>query len=87
VNYQKWGRSFIDSLLRHVGTSLTIWIGTEIKYQEINYHDLVLFIFCGAVIPTIAEFLKQGLPPPDEKVTTVMTETTVTESKPQPKVE
>lgn len=64
--YQKWGRSFLDSLLRHIGTSLTIWIGTEIKYQEINYKDLGLFLLCGAIIPTVAEFLKQGLPADEE---------------------
>lgn len=66
--YEKWGRSFIDSLIRHIGTSLTIWVGTEIKYQEINWYDLGLFVLCGAVIPTVAEFLKAGLPPEDPPV-------------------
>ena len=61
----------MDSILRHVGTSLTIWIGTEIKYQEWNWHDLLLFLLCGAVVPTVAEFLKQGLPPEETVVVTV----------------
>jgi len=74
--YAKWGRSFVDSLIRHIGTSLTIWVGTELKYQEVNYHDLALFLVCGAIIPTMAEFFKQGLPPIDA----------IEDGKPQPKV-
>jgi hypothetical protein len=82
-SYEKWGRDFTDSLMRHLSAALTIWAATEIKYQEINFRDLGLFLVAGAVVPTLREVFAKGLPPMETVSVTTAT-TTIEQSKLEP---
>lgn len=67
LNWTKWGRDFLLSLMRHVGTALATWGGLSLQDGVITraeWHALWIAILSGAVIPTLVTAFQN--PPADD---------------------
>lgn len=75
--YQKFGRAFINSLMRHLAAATGVWGFFEVKYQDFNWHDWLWSMLVAAVIPTVKEMLDKGFPEddPPEAATVISKET------------
>lgn len=84
LNWAKWGRDFVFSVMRHIGTAGMTWTGLSFqdgKLDATDLHSLWIAILSGAILPTLFTALQS---PPTEE-TTVITETktqTVTSTHP-----
>lgn len=67
IRWDKWGKDFLFSLMRHCGTAGMAWMGTNtITGQPAwsTFKTLPLAIMFGAVLPTL--WTKLQNPPKDE---------------------
>ncbi len=81
LNWQKWGRDFVQSLGRHIGTAGMTWLGLGLKDGVINWGSLWIALLLGAVLPTVFTFLQKTPLPDDIESITVTTATVETVTK------
>lgn len=70
LNWQKWGRDFLLSVMRHIGTAGMTWTGLSMqdgKLDVADFHALWIAILAGAILPTL--FTAFQSPPSDEPET------------------
>lgn len=76
LNWQHWGRDFLLSLMRHIGTAGMTWSGMSLqdgKLDASDLHSLWIAVLAGAVLPTLFTALQS---PPTDIVTVTMTAAT-----------
>lgn len=78
MNWSKWGRDFLASVLRHVGTAGLTTLSTSYVSGKMNWEVLLTGVVCGGIVPTVFTFLQNTPLPDDTVVTTPPTDATKT---------
>lgn len=61
--YEKFGREFANSLMRHLASATGVW--AVLERENISWRNFVLAVLVGAVVPTIREVFAKGIPEDD----------------------
>ena len=72
LNWNRWVYDMVNQMMRHVGTAGLTWGGLTIKHgRDLNgqiWGDLGICLLCGAILPTIFNFLQTtGLPEDEDR--------------------
>lgn len=67
ANWQKWGKDFFASVLRHVGTAGLTWLSLGYKSGRVDWHDLWVAVLVGGILPSVFTFFQNTPVPEDEE--------------------
>jgi hypothetical protein len=67
LNWEKWGRDFWASIMRHVGTAGLTWLSLGLwKSGKVDWNDLWVALLTGGILPSVFTFLQNTPVPEDE---------------------
>jgi len=66
INWEKWCYYNADMFMRHLGTAMMASVGSLWVAGELQVKPFLVGLITGAILPSIATILKNGLPKPDD---------------------
>jgi hypothetical protein len=65
LNWKDWSYDLFRSVIRSMCVAFTVWGGYSIKYEDVNFRDLVMCLAIAGVLRGVMAFLETRPLPED----------------------